>query len=49
MSNLGQARDAVEDFEQRNVEVNEPPNRHGNGRKAQQKDKANGRRLHELL
>ena len=48
-SNLRQARDAVKDFEQCNVRGNQPPNRHGNGRKAWQKDKANGRRLHELL
>ena len=42
MSNLGQARDAVEDFERRNVEGNQPPNRHGNGQKTWRKDKANG-------
>ena len=48
-SNLRQARDAVKDFERRNVGGNQPPNRHGNGRKARQKDKADGQRLHELL
>ena len=48
-SNLEQARDAVENFEQRNMGGNQPPNRHGNGRKAWRKDKANGRHLHELL
>ena len=40
-SNLRQARDAVKDFEQHNMEGNQPPNRHGNGRKVQQKDEAN--------
>ena len=49
MSNLRRARDAVKDFEQRNVGGNQPPNRHGNGRKAWRKDEANGQRLHELL
>ena len=41
-SNLGQARDAVKDFERRNVGGNEPSNRHDNDRKAWRKDKANG-------
>ena len=49
MSNLRQARVAVKDFERRNVGGNQPPNRHGNGCKAWQKDKANSKRLHELL
>ena len=48
-NNLGRARDAVKDFGQRNVGDNQPPNRHDNGRKAQQKDEAYSRRLHELL
>ena len=48
-NNLGRAKDAVKDFEQRNMRSNQPPNRHGNGRKAWQKDKANGQRLHKLL
>ena len=48
-NNLGRAGDAVEDFEQRNVGGNQPPNRYGNGRKARRKDEADGRRLHELL
>ena len=48
MSNLGQARNAVKVFERRNMEGNQPPNRHGNDRKAWPKDKANGQCLHEL-
>ena len=48
-SNLGQARDEVKDFEQCNVGGNQALNKHGNGRKAWQKDEANGRCLHELL
>ena len=48
-SNLRQARDAVKDFERRNMKGNQPSNRHGNDRKAWRKDKTRGRRLHELL
>ena len=48
-SNLGRAKDAVKNFERRNMGGNQPLNRHGNGCKAWRKDKANGQRLHELL
>ena len=48
-TNLRRARDVVKDIERPNMGGNQPPNRHGNDRKAWQKDKANGRRLHELL
>ena len=41
-SNLRRARDAVKDFKQRNVEGNQPFNRHSNDCKAWQKDKAKG-------
>ena len=41
-SNLRQARNAVKNFEQRNVKGNKLLNRHSNGRKAWRKDEANG-------
>ena len=40
--NLKQARNAVKNFERRNMGGNQPPNRHGNDRKTWQKDEANG-------
>ena len=49
MSNLRQARDAVEDFERRNMGGNQLSNKHGNDRKAWRKDEANNQRFHELL
>ena len=48
-SSFGQVGDTVKDFEQRNMGGNQPPSKHGNSRKAWQKDKANGQCFHELL
>ena len=48
-SNFRQARNAVKDFEQRNMRGNQLPNRHSNGRKAWRKDEAHNQCFNELL